>query len=342
MTFCVSAPGLTVRALCTQQCQQGCPAWHRELHRLHLQNSPRGAHGTHQHPQAETLQNTAQHRAGVPSSTLLSSGKTWITSVFPGEQRPTSFPAREDGNHSAKLPQPQQWHHTEATWKLFPLNQQLQVKLLAPVPQVQSSPVFVGIHPTRFLPSACCSPIMYPLGFSLLYFHSRKSPSQFKHCLSCFSSSLSPEPGSFWVTNSFLPNLQQEPSGKVWGFFLPFGWAVRICNLNLINEDPNQEPEVSPDDSAEHSPPVMGNLKWAQANTATTKTTSHLFNHLFFFIPSLHYHLQNHTQNQTEEPASLSNNEEQTGKFLKWFRLLICPSLDIKSKRKDFSVAAWA
>lgn len=82
--------------------------------------------------------------------------ETWITSVFPREQRPTSFPAREDGNHSAKLPQQQQWHHAEATWKLFPLNQQLQVKLFAPVPQVQSSPVFVDIHPTRFLPSACC------------------------------------------------------------------------------------------------------------------------------------------------------------------------------------------
>lgn len=42
-------------------------------------------------------------RAGVPGSTLPSSGKTWITPVFPREQRSTSFPAREDGNQLRKV-----------------------------------------------------------------------------------------------------------------------------------------------------------------------------------------------------------------------------------------------
>lgn len=163
--------------------------------------------------------------------------------------------------------------------KLFSLNQQLQVKLFSPVPPGPSSPVFVNIHPTRSLPSAYCFPITYFLGFFLLHFHSRKSPSQYKHWFSCFSSSYHQKISSFSVT--VLPNLQKKPLGKVWWFFLPSVWSNKNLQLAFAQWRPKLGAKLSPDDSAEHYPqhnlPVMGNLKRPQANTSITKATCHLF-----------------------------------------------------------------
>lgn len=185
----------------------------------------------------------------------------------------------------------------------------------------------MDIHPTESLPSARCSPIVYFWGFFLRISTQENHPVNTGTGFLASALPYHQKISSFWVT--VLPTCRRNSWAKSGDSFCPLWWAARICNLlcSMKTQSRNQRCLQITEQSITL---CRAYLSWASWNDhkptkLLQKQLLSFSNHLFF-ISSL--------QNQTEEPACLNNNEEQTGKFLKWFRLLIWSISGHKIKKK--------